>query len=427
MKKFIAILLCSVLIFTGCASPKETLESMNKDSENIVEKSTESSEAVDSIDIIEEMEQSNLTNDIGQADNIGEDISFSGLDDINLLSYVENSVYENIIDELDSDDYFVEDVEAIYLSQEYLMESAYNSQSNIFFGYILEELEKQFQGKRYVFTLGEDGQTTVVELEEVYDDTYGQIIKNVAVGSGVILVCVTVSVTTASAVPAISMIFAASATTGTAFALQSGTIGFVAASLAKGYQTHDFDEAIKAGTLAASEGFKWGAISGAIAGGVEEGGFLAKATRNGLSLNEAAVIQRESKWPLEAIRCIHSKEEYEIYMNANLIPTQMENGSWAFLREIDWTRVDSAGRTNAERVAQWGLAPIDSTGKSYELHHMGQRADGPLAILTNAEHHAKGNVKVLNWAGEGKDITDAAWAVQREAFWKSVLKMSQGV
>ena len=30
-------------------------------------------------------------------------------------------------------------------------------------------------------------------IEEVYDDTYDQIIKNVSIGSGVILICVTVS------------------------------------------------------------------------------------------------------------------------------------------------------------------------------------------------------------------------------------------
>lgn len=424
MKKIVAFLLSSVLIFTGCVSPTVASEPSNKSTNNTLQESLDEVETENSE---EEITQNDLIDNVTQTDNAEKELDFNGLDDPELLSYVENAVYENTINELDSNDYFVEQVKTIYLSQEYLEESAYNSQSNIFFGYTLEELEEQFQGKRYVFTLGEDGQTEVRELEEIYDDTYDKVIKNVATGSGVILVCVTVSLVTANMAPAVSMIFAASATTGTIFALQSGYLGFASASLTRAYQTQDFDEAIKAGMLAASEGFKWGAVIGAITGGTEEGLFLAGARQSGLNLNDAAVIQRESKWPLEAIKSIHSKEEYEIYKKANLIPTKMEDGSLAFLREVDWTLVDSAGRTNVERVAEWNLAPIDSTGKSYELHHLGQRADGPLAILTNAEHHAKGNVNILNYAEEGKDITDAAWRVQKEAFWKAVLKMAQGI
>ncbi len=353
-------------------------------------------------------------------------ISFKGLDDAELISYVENTVYNELIINLDSDQYFVEKVEAVYLSQEYLNELAYNTQSNLFFGYTLEELEEEFQGKRYVFTLGKDGQTDVVELEEVYDDTYDQVLKNVAIGGGVILVCVTVSAATGGIAPAVSMIFAASASTGTVFALESGAISFIAASLARGYQTHDFNEAIKAGSLAASEGFKWGAIIGAVSGGINEGLALKGATLNGLSMKEAAIIQRESKWPLDAIKALHSYDEYAIYKNANLIPTQLTDGTWAFLRKIDWTLVDSYGRSNVQRVAN-GLAPIDPTGMPYELHHIGQRADSPLAILTNAEHHAKTNYSILHYAETGKDIAEEAWKAQKQALWQAILKMSKGV
>ena len=34
-----------------------------------------------------------------------------------------------------------------------------------------------------------------------------------------------------------------------------------------------------------------------------------------------------------------------------------------------------------------GNAPFDTTGKRYELHHIGQENDGTLAILTSTEHH----------------------------------------
>ncbi len=42
-----------------------------------------------------------------------------------------------------------------------------------------------------------------------------------------------------------------------------------------------------------------------------------------------------------------------------------------------------------QRVSKWGLAPIDKDRMSYELHHVGQKADSPLAILSKNEHRSK--------------------------------------
>ena len=95
---------------------------------------------------------------------------FAGLDDTTLLTYLEDTVYTNLVTELDNEMYFVENVSAIYISKEYLEEVEYNSQENIYFGYTLSELDEYFQGTRYVFTLGDDGQTIVTEFQE-YADT----------------------------------------------------------------------------------------------------------------------------------------------------------------------------------------------------------------------------------------------------------------
>ncbi len=417
MKRIIAVLFCCALVLTGCVPSKTSSADVSESEEIIVtEERKEQTESV----LQEETEKLSETS----SQQTTQSVSFRGLDDAELLTYIENNVYTDLVVELDSDECFVEKVEVVYLSQEYIDELAYNSQANVFFGYTLDELEEQFQGKRYIFTLGDDGQTTVKELEEVYDDTYDQVIKNVAIGGGVILVCVTVSVATAGVAPAVSMIFAASATTGTTFALQSGAISFAAASLARGYQTHDFDQAMKAGALVASESFKWGAIIGSATGGISEGLALKATTLNGLTMNEAAAIQRESKWPLKAIKSIHSKAEYEIYKNSKLVPTRLSDGSWAFLREINWKLMDSYGRTNVERVAA-RLAPIDSTGMPYELHHIGQKADSPLAILTNAEHHSRDNYSILHYAEKGKNVADDVWIAQKQEFWKAILKLAQ--
>lgn len=275
IKRLIAIILSCALVLTGCAP-------------TVSKSDAGSASSIDSV---------------AEEDNI----SFSGLDDEELLSYVENNIYSELIDELNSDEYFVENVDAIYLSREYIEELEYNSQSNVFFGYTLNELEEEFNGKRYVFSIGSDGQTAVKEMETLDDSDYEQVVKNVAVGSGVILICVTVSVATAGTAPAVSMIFAASAKSGTVLALQSGAFSGVAAGIARGYQTHDFDEALKAAALSGSDNFKWGAIGGAVAGGVEAAGALKGAQMNGLTMNEAAQIQRESKWSLAAIKNIHSE------------------------------------------------------------------------------------------------------------------------
>lgn len=345
---------------------------------------------------------------------------FSDLSDENLLNYVEDNIYSGIVDELNSEGYFVEEVSAVYVSKEYLEELEYNSRANIFFGYTLEDVENTFSGERFVFTLGEDG-TTIVKPFEDYDDTYEKVIKNVAIGTGVILICVTVSVVTGGAgAPAVSMIFAASSKTAATFALSSGVISGVASGVIKGIETGDFDEAVKAAALDGSEAFKWGAVTGAVAGGVSETIGLKKATLSGLTMNEAAKIQKEYKWPLEVIKNLHSMEEAQIYQKAGLEVIEL-SGKKALVRKIDWELKDEFGRTNKERVLS-KLAPIAPDGKSFELHHVGQKTDTPLAILMNSEHHAKENFNILHYADEGKDITAEAFKKVKEQFWLDYLK-----
>lgn len=193
---------------------------------------------------------------------------FSSLGDPALLPYMEDTLYEGLVSTLNSDEYFVENVSAVYISQEYLDELAYNSQANIYFGYTLAELNEQFQGTRYIFTLGENNETVVVPFED-YDDTFERVIQNVAVGTGVILVCVTVSVVTAGAgAYPTALIFACAAKTGTTCALSGAAISATLAGIVTGVKTGDMSNALKSAALAGSEGFKWGAITGAIAGGI---------------------------------------------------------------------------------------------------------------------------------------------------------------
>ena len=304
MKKIIALILCAAMLFTACgkvntqpqatvnaetvavsaeptaeiaeATPELTAEPTTEPTiEPTTEPTTDPAAETLAAEYLEPQYDSS-----GDEEQLAYLNQFTDLDDPNLLQCVSDEIYTALEADLYSDDYIVEDVNAIYISKEYLEEVAYNSQSNIFFGYTLADIEAQFDGGKYVFTLGDDNQTIVTEFED-YDDTYERIVKNVAIGAGVILVCVTVSAVTGGAgtLPAVSMVFAASAKTGAIMALSFAGIGGVAAGIVKGIQTKNFDEATKAAALVASEGFKWGAITGVITGGFSKALELRKAAK----------------------------------------------------------------------------------------------------------------------------------------------------
>ena len=348
------------------------------------------------------------------------DVEFSGLDDENLQRYLRDTLYTALVEDLNSDQYYVENVDTKYISKEYLKELTANSKENIYFGYTLSALEQQFQGTKYVFTVGEDGHTIVHAFED-YDDTYDQVVQNVAIGTGVILVCVTVSAVTGGVAPAVSMVFAVSAKTAAELAVSGGVIGGSMAGISTAIRTGDVSKAIDAAALGGSKGFKWGAIGGAVMGGAGELSVLRGATRNGLTMNEAATVQRDAKYPLEIIRRFKSMDEYNIYKEAGL-EVKLVNGKNALVRPIDLTLRDGNGLTNLERMKK-GLAALDAEGNPYELHHVAQEPDGILAILTRAEHRGEGSFSKLHDLMRGSDVDhDSGWTREREDFWKSLAK-----
>jgi ribosomal protein L10 len=381
MKKTLALILIISCIFTAC-SPQNTVAG-------------QSSSGTENQPVLQNQET-----------------NYSGLSDPALLQYVEDNVYSNLIDQFVDDAFFVENVSAIWVSEEYLDELAYNSQENIYFGYSLSELEDFFQGTTFIFTLGEDGQTAVQEFEN-YDDTYDKVVRNVAIGAGVILLCVTVSVVTAGvgAPVAVSVIFAASAKSATIFALSSGALGGVTAGVVTGIQTKDFDEAKKAAALAASEGFMWGALSGAVVGGVGSAVVLKGATLNGLTMNQAAAIQRESKWSLDTIKSIKSIEEYNVYKAEDLVEKTINGTKVLIPSNIDLNS-SWEGLTNLERLKS-GLNVVDEAGIPFEWHHIGQKADAPLALLTSEAHRK--NAGILNQVGKESEIDRYAFAQTKKA------------
>jgi hypothetical protein len=410
ISKIIALCLVCSLTLSSCSVNKDDEIKVNSDKQVIVAETMTEPEK-EQIHAVEEKVV------IGIDDHSLDVPEFSGIDDTGLLRYVQDNVYTELVKELDHDEYFVENINAIYISKEYLEEVAFNSQSNVFFGYTLDELNEQFEGIQYAFGLGDDGTTVVYEIED-YNDTYEMIIKDVAIGTGVILICVTVSAVSGGAgAPAISMIFAASAKSGTIMALSSSVFSGVASGVITGVQTGDIDEAIKAGTVAGAEGFKWGVISGSLLGGISKGVALKGATLNGLTMNEAALIQKETGYPLDVIKGLENMEQYEILKQAGL-QTKTINGKSALVRSgIDLNYVDEFGRKNIDRMKQ-GLAALDPDGIPYELHHIGQNPDSTLAILSQIEHRLGGNHKIWHKFTEASKIDRTDFDKIRQLFWK---------
>lgn len=316
-----------ILAISGCGSAAGGNSVPNSDTNSTKENVANESTEVKSEDPIEEDEKAPENTAISYDSSTAgteslntsdykyetKEVDYDNLNDPELLQYLQDCVYADLEESFDSDDYVINEVSAIYISKEYIEELEYNSKANIFFGYTLAELDEQFQGKKYVFTLGDNGETTVTEFQG-YDDTYDLALRNIAIGTGVILVCVTVSVVTGGlGVPAVSVIFAASAKTGTACALSSGAISALTAGVVEGYKTRDFEAAKKAAALAGSEAFKWGAITGAVTGGIVKN--RARNTIRTPEQSERAAVE------------IYKGREQVTYLNGKEVPYSTPGGT----------------------------------------------------------------------------------------------------
>lgn len=362
------------------------------------------------------------------SDEMIKDMKFSGLDDNNLVSLVKNNIYANLVNKIDGERYFIQNIEGKFFSKEYIEDLEFNSKKNIYFGYNLKTLEDQFDGKKYIFSF-ENNKTIVKEFEK-YNNTFDQVVKNVAIGTGIILISITISTFTTSSSPAVSLIFAISGKDATKLALSTATISGISSAVITGIETKgNMNSILESLVLDASKGFKFGALLGTISGGMS-GSSIAKSFKgvelNGLTLKEAGLIQKESGYPIDVIKDFKSIDEYKIYKKAGLKP-MIINGKTALVRKIDLKYTSNLGDkavTNLERMKK-GYPPIDSsTGKAFQLHHINQDSNGTLAILKIKEH--LGNSRVLNSVGKKSEIDRQEFEIVKKSFWKTYAKICGG-
>ena len=125
----------------------------------------------------------------------------------------------------------------------------------------------------------------------------------------------------------VSMVFAASAKTATSFAISGTLFGGVSAGIVEGIRTKDFDKALKAAAVGGSEGFKWGAFSGALVGGATELSAIHRASKAVEGATEYAkgtveIADDIPQWRQAELRALNETGGYEqlSYLNGEQVP-----------------------------------------------------------------------------------------------------------
>ncbi|WP_322354079.1 hypothetical protein [Paratractidigestivibacter sp.] len=235
--------------------------------------------------------------------------------DTDYQQYVQSSVYASVAATLPSEDYVLDDVHVAYVSQEFIEELEFNSQKNVYFGYTLDELAEQFQGAKYVFT-SDNGKTVARAFEEP-DNTFNEVVTNVAIGAGVILVCAAISIAASEVATAavgsaavaagaktINVMFAFAAKSGATLAVTS-SLGSIASGVVSGLANGDVESKVKEIASEASEKFKWGAIVGAAAG----------ALLSGFKIATTVTKIREASESEKYVQSLLGGESQKSYMN----------------------------------------------------------------------------------------------------------------
>lgn len=138
----------------------------------------------------------------------------------------------------------------------------------------------------------------------------------------------------------------------------------------------------------------------------------------GLDENEKLEIKQKTGWSDKIIDAIRTKEEAQVYIDAGLVEGEV-NGKTVLLQP----KIDGK-ECNAPQWPDWsnkdlaedGYPPRDEKGYPYELHHIGQNPDSPLAELTYEQHHSNGNFKILHTFNESS-IDRIQFNRERKEYW----------
>ena len=137
-------------------------------------------------------------------------------------------------------------------------------------------------------------------------------------------------------------------------------------------------------------------------------------------VNGKQKISEQSDYSKEVNNRIRSVDELNVYKNEGLEEGEVNGRIVLKDNSIDINLKDEKGRTNLERMEK-GLAPIDENGKPYNLHHIGQNSDSPLAELKDEVH--KKNDAILHDKSKPTEVhgsnSEVNWDKERSEHWKA--------
>lgn len=137
--------------------------------------------------------------------------------------------------------------------------------------------------------------------------------------------------------------------------------------------------------------------------------------------NERNRINEQSTYSLDVNKNISTTDELKVYQGEDLKEGQINDRVVLQDNRIDLNLKDGKRRTNHERMKK-GLAPLDKDGRPYNLHHIGQKADSPLAELKDNVH--KQNDVILHDKSIPTEVHggDINWDRERANHWKQRAK-----
>lgn len=141
----------------------------------------------------------------------------------------------------------------------------------------------------------------------------------------------------------------------------------------------------------------------------------------GLTDPQKAEIKKQSGWSDGLVDFIRSADEARLYMKFDLQEYTINDRLCLIPRDLDLDTPDNSGKTNRERLRA-GDPPLASNGCSYEVHHIGQEMDSPFAVVTFAQHRAKGVDAVLHNKKQRTKINRRVFDKQKTAMWRELLR-----
>ena len=143
-------------------------------------------------------------------------------------------------------------------------------------------------------------------------------------------------------------------------------------------------------------------------------------------------VKRLTGWSDEIVNALRSEEEAEIYIRAGLCEARVGGRPALVQPRIDPDYVMPEWWVNkyGERWRGWsnsdlmgeGYPPHDENGDPYELLHIGQLTNSPLAELTWAQHHEDGNYAILHTFDDYSDIDRSTFEDEKAAHWMARYK-----